>query len=299
MSVEAGYNPDIALEAAREEAAYSLGVQAYLWGKPLLDYGRAVLAAIRAGNGKLNCFCQSAVTDDNPAGVILDTCGFWDARTEPVCVIVPHKMKDQGYIVQFADMFGDFFHVIGGRQGPQPGLYVITGPNDRTVIPPNARRLPARTRMGLCVARIFGGDETAAFRMMPLSAYSSRPKPALALMPYDCDAPQSLLTFDRLGYWMRLAFPPSADDQDTLIASFRLIGLSAAHGFGWRTLDETIRRGVVRAIRRGDEMVDAGRGWQPLQADAPVSQWQAALTGYRLSGHLTEAGIRAFCGMTC
>ncbi len=295
MPAEAGYTSDLAIEAAREEAAYSLAVQAYLWGRPLLDYGRSVPAAIRAGDGRLNRFCKTAV----PGGADgIDTCGFWDARSEPVCVIVPEQAKGRGYVVQFADMFGTFFHTLGGRQGAQPGLYVIAGPDDKTPLPPNAVRLWPRTRMGVCVVRIFGGGETG-FHMMPLSARTGRRLPPLPLAPYDCDAPQALLTFDRLGYWTRMAFPSSADSHDTLLASFRLIGLSATSGFNWRGLDDTVRRGVARAIRRGDEMVDAGRGWQSLQAEAPVSQWQAALTGYRLSGHLTESRLQSSCGMTC
>jgi len=296
MPAEAGFTSDPAIEAAREEAAYSLALQAYLWGRPLLDYGRSVPAAIRAGDGRLNRFCKTAVPGAGSEGI--DTCGFWDARSEPVCVSVPEQTNGRGYVVQFADMFGIFFHTLGGRQGAQPGLYVLAGPGDGTPLPRNAVRLRPRTRMGVCVVRIFGGGE-AGFQMMPLSAWIGKETSVLPLAPYDCGAPHALLTFDRLGYWIGMAFPSSADIHDTLLASFRLIGLSATSGFNWRTLDGTVRRGVGRAIRRVDEMVDAGRGAAPLQADAPVSQWQAALTGYRLTGHLIEDRVCASCGMTC
>jgi hypothetical protein len=39
---------------AREETAYALGIQAYLWGLPFSEYGKTVAAALKAGGDRFN-----------------------------------------------------------------------------------------------------------------------------------------------------------------------------------------------------------------------------------------------------
>ena len=303
MPAETG-TADFSVDAAREEAAYSLGVQAYLWGKPLLDYGRAVPAAIRAGGGELNRFCKTDLAGTHTGGqVVTNICGFWDVRGEPVAVVVPEQ-TGQGdhkgdYVVQFGDMFETFFHTLGGRQGPQPGLYVITGPGWEGALPEKAIRLPARTRMGVCVVQMVSGMSDAGFRMTPLSFHTRGFRgPPVPLAPYMCDAPPALVFFDRLGYWLRMAFPPWADDSDSLLGVFHQIGLSATHGFRWRTLDDPVRRGLARAIRSGEEMVEAGRA-QPYSPEDDAFPLHTALTGYRLGALLAEREVRTKVRISC
>jgi hypothetical protein len=51
--------------------------------------------------------------------------------------------------------------------------------------------------------------------------------------------------------------PTSADSHDALVASLREIGLSVGKGFEWHALDEPTRRGLARAVRAGEQIVDA------------------------------------------
>ena len=43
-------------EQAREEAAYTLGVQAYLWGVPIVEYGKTGVGGLKARAVALNSF---------------------------------------------------------------------------------------------------------------------------------------------------------------------------------------------------------------------------------------------------
>jgi len=47
------------------------------------------------------------------------------------------------------------------------------------------------------------------------------------LETYDGQAPKEIRYFDDLGYWLCKMLPVSADSNDSLVASFHQIGLSA------------------------------------------------------------------------
>jgi hypothetical protein len=310
-------------DQAREENAYAIGVQAYLWGFPLHEYGRTEPKAIEVGGAWLNDFrkfTELKTAKDKfvvtPNNVTIDAYGTFDVTAEPV-VVVPPLHEPRWYIVQIGDSFDEIVHNVGGTKGPQPGVYVITGPDFGGDVPGDMIPVKSRTRIGVTAVRILAKgaadlpeavDVQRGFRLMPLSAYlrhglaykppSDRPKMAL----YESKAPEDIRYFDELGDAMRKRLPASADSTDALVASFQQIGLSVGKGFEWQALDEASRRGLARALKTGPAIVDSkwaatgeiANGWKYTFAGGRAGYdpgLRAALTKYELGAQLADQVI--------
>lgn len=124
------------VEQAREENAYTLGVQAYLWGGPLLEYGHTVPKTLQVGGAYMNDlrkYNDLKTAKDRfivtPNNVTIDAYGNLDLGTEPVVVFVPKLSVPRWYIVQIGDMFDEIIRNVGGTKGEQPGVYLVTGPD--------------------------------------------------------------------------------------------------------------------------------------------------------------------------
>lgn len=292
---------------AREENAYALGVQAYLWGVPFVEYAHTLTGGLKAGALEVNAFRKytSLKTAKDrfivtPNNVTLDSYAAFDVTDEPVVIFVP-KLKDyRWYIVQLGDHFDEIFHNIGGTKGPQPGVYIITGPDFAGPVPGEMFHLTSRTKMGAAGVRVFVKGEAdmpaalvaqSGFHIMPLSAYlkqglSYKP-PASAQLPSPPQvAPADLRFFEELGFWMNKWLAVSSDASDAQIASFHQIGLSVANGFDLRALDEPTKRGLARAIKTGARIVDAA--WESTGEN--TNGWKYTFAGGR-AGH--DLALRA------
>jgi hypothetical protein len=293
---------------AREENAYTLGVQAYLWGVPLLEYGHTTPKTLQVGGvyvNDLHKFSDLKTAKDRfivtPNNVTIDAYGIFDVTSEPLVVFVPRLSAPRWYIVQIGDMFDEIIHNVGGIKGEQPGVYLITGPDFAGQIPGDMVQVKSRTRQGALGVRIFvngtadlpkAREEQRGFQAMPLSAYLQyglaykRPAERPTIPAYTGSAPEDIRPFDELGHWMRVQLPVSADSDDTLIAGFHQIGLSAARGFEWQTLDDATKRGLARAIKAGEQIVD--RKWEA--AGETTNGWKYTFAGGRAG---FDPGLRA------
>lgn len=289
-------------DQAREENAYAVGLQAYLWGFPLQYYGQTVPDTIKAGGtyvNELRKFTELKTAADRfvvtPNNVTIDAYGAGDVTAEPLVIVVPPLSEPRWYIVQIGDFFDQVTHNIGGTKGPQPGVYVVTGPDFKGAVPGDMTEIRNRTRGVTVAVRIFARnqDDVAkavaaqnGFYMMPLSGYL---KSGLAytygddraIIPvYASSAPDDIRFFDNLGHWMKAWLPVSADNDDSLIASFHRIGLSVGRGFEWHALDDPTRRGLARAVINGKAIVD--RRWD--EAGEMTNGWKYTFAGGR-AGH--------------
>ena len=297
----------MSLEQAREEIAYVLGLEAYLWGFPLYYYCRTVAETLKVGGIGLNTFRKFSELETakdrfvvTPNNVTIDAYATFDVTHEPVVVHVPHLDKPRWYLVQIGDMFDEVIMNVGGIKGPRPGDYVITGPDFAGVIPGEMTRVSSRTKMGVAAVRIFvdgDADVDAAveaqrgFQMVPLSAYlrdgiGYRPPMATPMREPALRGPADLLFFELLGHAMQKYLPAGADTSNALVAAFRGIGLSAANGFDWREIDPTTQRGLSRAATIGEQIVD--QAWEAL--GETTNGWRYVLSGGR-SGH--DLALRA------
>ena len=171
-----------------------------------------------------------------------------------------------------------------------------------------------RTKIGVAALRILANGEADlpnaraaqnGFALMPLSAYlreglahkSPAERPQMPL--YAGTAPEDIRYFDELGDAMRKRLPASADAADELVASFAEIGLSVGNGFAWKTLDDPTKRGLARAAKIGEQIVDAKwaaageitNGWKYTFAGGRAGYdpgLRAALAKYELGEQLSD-----------
>jgi hypothetical protein len=246
-----------------------------------------------------------------PNNVTIDAYANFDVTAEPVVVFVPRLSEPRWYLVQMGDAFDEVFRNVGGTKGPQPGVYVVTGPDFKGQVPGDMIQVPTRTRIGVMAVRIFANGEAdlpkaveaqKGFHLMPLSSYvrdgpAFMPTKTDSIPPFKSDASEDLRFFDELGHWMTRMLPASADT-DALVASFRQIGLSAGKGFEWRTLDEPAKRGLARAANAAAKIVDAKwestgettNGWKYAFSTGRAGHdpaLRAALCKYELGAQLT------------
>ena len=191
MTTTPSVNTDRATDVtAREEDAYTLGVQAVLWGYPMACYARASEAGVRVGASHVNAFrripkLKTAADRDvvTPTNVTIDAYGCLDLRDEPVVVHVPTLTEPRWYIVQFGDTFDEVATNIGGIKGPRPGAYAVCGPRFDGKLPGEITAIHLRTTQCICTVRVFVDGEADlpnavevqnGFHLMPLSALPAR-----------------------------------------------------------------------------------------------------------------------------
>jgi hypothetical protein len=264
--------------SAREEDAYTLGVQAILWGYPMACTARAAEAAVRIGASHVNAFRRipklKTAADRyavRPNNVTVDVHGWLDLRDGPVVVRVPTVTERRWYIVQIGDTFDEVATNIGGIRGPRAGAFAVCGPRFDGKLPGELTKVGLRTTQAVCAVRVFVDGEADlpdavevqnGFHLMPLSAYlreglAYRP-PEGALLPALADeGPAALRLLDHIGQAMRWYLPTSADTGDPLVMSFHRIGLSVALGFDYGSLDAATTRGLARAAVTAERIIDA------------------------------------------
>ncbi len=191
---------------------------------PFVEYGHTVSAALKAGGSAVNSFRKFTAVKTakdrfvvTPNNVTLDGYCAFDTTDEPVVLFVPKLADERWYIVQLGDHFDEIFHNVGGTKGPQPGTYVISGPDFAGQVPGEMTHLRSRTRMGAAALRVFVNGEAdvakalaaqQGFQIMPLSAYLTaglayQPPKSSTLDPAPQEAPADLRFFEELGYWMQ------------------------------------------------------------------------------------------------
>jgi hypothetical protein len=68
------------IDGAQEEAAYTLGVQTYLWGVPLTEYGKTAIAGIQAGAVRVQHVPQIRRSEDGKRPLRRDSAQRHDRR---------------------------------------------------------------------------------------------------------------------------------------------------------------------------------------------------------------------------
>lgn len=280
-------SPQLSIDQAREEIAYALALEAFLWGYPLYTSLVTAAESLRSGAAGYNALRSSTRA---ASGITLDARGVFDLSYEPIVLHVPRLEPPRWYLAQLGDMFGEVCANVGGIKGPAPGDYLITGPDFTGSIPGEMTRVSSPTRQGVALVQTFIANERdvdaaleaqRGFQLIPLSSYLSD---GLARQPAIQEpahrlvvaAPEELRYFEVLGHAMQSYLPPSVATGDTLVAALRGIGLTG-DGFEWRALDAATRRGLVRAALMGEQLVE--QAWRAL---GPTSDgWHYHLTSGR------------------
>lgn len=310
---------DDAKYKVREDLAYSIGLQAYIYAYPTMDLWRTfyegTLDPKRGHKIRLNQFNHSrklvtpkvdwVVTPNNDT---IYSRAFLDIAIEPVVLSVP----DTGGRIYWCPV-GDIYHnhsmnanISWDTVGFKGGDFALVAPGWKGVLPEGVKRIDMRTPMVWMVFRyaVSGPDDVPAANALqnktllrPLSVFMGKkalPQPKAATYPKFTrndltDAPKFFTAFNEI---LRRNPPLPADK--TLIALFREIGLDPAQYFDWKALPEETRRGLERAVADAHAIVKdrtksfARRvnGWVELIVDADMSDQPVNHAGLCMMGLL-------------
>jgi hypothetical protein len=244
-------------EDVREEVAYLLGMEAYVYGYPLvmMDVTREVLTAAPAPNAEgtaapINQLAKMPhyvdPTFKNVVRISLNslwTTGFVDLAKEPIVLSVPDT-KERYYVFSMMNMWTDVFGSVGKRTtGTSPGNFLIAGPHWQGTVPSDIKQIfrsSTRYAWVLGQTQANGPDDFAAvnalqadYKLTPFSAwgkpYTPPPNvPVDSTVDLETTPPDQVARMDAGTFFNRLAMamqdnPPYPEDAD-----YTLVPLMAA-----------------------------------------------------------------------
>lgn len=252
----------------REENAYTLGVQAYIYGFPWIYFSQLRWQYVTTVSNvmpyaPLNRFAHAdhlATAADQSGGSpnndTLYSTAWLCLTNEPVILSVP-AVTGRYYTFEMACMDSDNFAYVGTRAtGTNAGNYAVIGPGWTGALPPGVTALAtSRTPYVFVLGRtlVFGTDDVAnvqaiqaQYKLAPLS-YWPGTDPATnrnVWAPYP--------TNDTLGVWktMNRAMtenPPNVPSQQAMVNYFATIGVGPDQHV--ELMDGSISQGLVRAAQ--------------------------------------------------
>lgn len=185
--------PSSAREPLTEKEATALGIDAYVYGYPLvtMEITRRVMTNVAAPHGTHAPMGQLVLMRKYPDASFKDVTApnadtlyspaWLDLSKEPYVLSLP-DLGDRYFLMPMLSGWTDVFEVPGKRTtGTKAQTYAITGPNWKGTLPDGVRQLKAPTNMVWILGRTYctgtPEDYTAAhaimdqYQLMPLSAY--------------------------------------------------------------------------------------------------------------------------------
>jgi hypothetical protein len=150
--------------AAGAEANDAIARDAYIWGFPLVMFGRYLDAYKQQGNPLNQFLIQSALsTPSTPGGgPNIDTIygySWLDLRDGPQILHVP-DVGDRYYSIQLIDMYSNCFAYVGRRAtGTKAGAYAILGPGWKGTPPHGVKAIRSPTDDVITFSRTFVMDD--------------------------------------------------------------------------------------------------------------------------------------------
>ena len=269
----------------REDYAYIVGIQAYIYGYPALLYARNRYYMVEEPTGIIDTpinsfFHVQRLSDSNDkysASTNNDTIysvAWIDLRDEPMVMHAPQG--DGRYIdVELADFYSDLFgYVSPHMHGGKAITYLIVGPDWNGPIPEGkfdgVHRSP--TPWVFAVGRVYtsGGDDLATaldiqsqLDLAPLSQWNSgvrKASTARDVLDMHSAKEDPLADFRTMNAAMRENPPPERDA--AFMREFARVGLGPLADVSLDDLDEQTRKGLQRALMDGntllDKLADAG-----------------------------------------
>ena len=303
--------------------AYSLGLQAYTYGLPLLETDKTFLTQTsinvsRGGFGPVNQFSSvRALNDPNSKSVVapganaLSSIAWLDLRKDAQVLHVP-RVVNHYFVLALLTPYTEDLRNLGSAHDTAPGYYVICGPGQHHVaIPAGTHRINVDySRVWIIGSTQLRGTWDLAkvhhiqdgYRLTPLSRFGMRYRPAppahrrTRVKTYAL--PSGLRFFDVLGQQLR-RFPPPAADRP-LLRRLAAVGIgpgmtpSQNHRLSAATL-----RGLKAAVAAGPAQVSADAR-ALFAADFPkydgylLGGFGRYGTDYRLRAVIATMGLGAF-----
>ena len=305
-------------DEAKAKQAYALGVQAYMWGYPMVVMQKSRDAMTKGGDAPVTPeqFNKSGLLFA-PVNQVANAWGmlgpkfsavqsansdtqysvtWFDSSEEPYVLHLPDA-HGRYYTYQFIDAWTNNFHYASTRtMGSQEQSYALVAPGWKGKLPEQVTRVDCPTPTGFIIGRWFVEDEqdVAAVNaiqkqvtMTPLSSYG-RPyaPPKVPVVPpkkYTGD----LAFFEQLGDTLVINGAPAADAG--LLGLLTNIGLTVDHGFDSSALSDGERKALGQAVKDGDAMLAA----KSASMGKEVNGWQLSpvLDVYFGNSYLFRAAI--------
>ena len=305
-------------DEAKAKQAYAFGVQAYIWGYPMVVMQKSRDAMTKGGDAPVtpgqfnksgllfapvnqvaNAWSMlgpsfSAVQSANSDTQYSVT--WYDSSKEPYVLHLPDA-NARYYTYQFIDAFTNNFHYASTRtMGSQEQNYVLVAPGWNGKLPQDVTRVDCHTPTGFIIGRWFveGEKDVVAVNaiqkqvaMTPLSSYGkpyTPPKvPVIPAKKYTGD----LAFFEQLGDTLVVNGAPAADAG--LLGLLENIGLTVDHGFEPSALAEGEKKALAKAIVDGEAMLAA----KSASMGKDVNGWQLSpvLDEYFGDSYLFRAAI--------
>jgi hypothetical protein len=311
--------PATAVEPAQDEAlAYTIGVQTYISGFPMMDLYRTLWETSfdpkRGHDRTVNEFFnfERLITskDDwvvTPNQDTIYSRMFFDLRKEPMILVIPPTPRQ--YWFPISDMRHDFdANLSWDTVGARGGAFALCAPGWQGVLPEGVQRVDMSTPIGWTLPRFAVNGESdlpgalavqKQVRFVPLSQWGAasvtRPTPDPADFPRFTrnELTDAKAYFTTLNTLLRLS-PRVGNPMDEAMAGWlREIGMDPASGFDWDRLSPQARRGLERAAADAHRIIIE----RMPRAVPIVNNWQVARLDKRISGDPAIAAAASMLGL--
>lgn len=259
--------------AWNEEFAYLTGMQAFIYGYPIITFAELRAQPLPGGHSMVNRYFHTRHLADpaqkyggSPNRDTAYSLAFADVSREPVVLTVPPNPERRYYSLQLCDMYSDTIGYIGVRAtGNIPGDYLLTGPGWKGKVPKGMQQvIRAWTPWVAVFGRTYndGTEEDlprmAAFqdgyRITPLSAYRRKAQLQSGRVPATVASRDDPLgAFKTMNAAMRENPPPAG--HASMMQQFALVGLGPEARQDFGDIDPAIQRGLRRAIVDGRDLL--------------------------------------------
>jgi hypothetical protein len=302
---------------AKEKAALEAGVQAVVYGLPLVIMDLTKRASTNVpgpqpnAHAPVNQFGNAQkyppASDHTVVRMNIDTLYSWawlDLSKEPMVLSVPDT-HGRYYMMPMVDAWTDIFASPGTRTtGNKAGNYAVTGPGWKGTLPNGVKEIKATTNTVWIIGRTQtnGPKDYAAvnalqkqYKITPLSAFGKpyTPPPGVVdpnvemnIGPVDQLAKMDSTTFFKTLTRLLAANPPPAADAPAL-AMLAKIGVVPGQDFDPGKLDPAVAKGLEKSVQVALEKLQAAA----KTAGKPVNGWN--IVPMTIGKFGTDYGLRA------
>jgi uncharacterized protein (TIGR03000 family) len=288
-----------------EEDAFQRGVEAYVYGYPLvtMDTTRQVMTNVAAPKGArapmgqfahVRQFATPASTDVvAPNADTLYSAAWIDVRQEPWVLHVPDE-ANRFYMMPVLDAWTNVIASPGTRtNGSKAGDYAISSRDWKGQLPPGVTQIKSPTNLVWILGRTFctGTPEDYKavhaiqdqYRLVPLSSFGKPYTPPAGKVDATVDMKtpprEQVNKMDASAYFKRLAAllkdnPPAAADAP-VVAKLAQLGIVPGKPFDIAGVEPNVAKGLERAVQAGLAQVASEFG----QMGKRVNGWQINFTG--------------------
>jgi hypothetical protein len=262
-----------------EKMAYHVGVQAYIYGYPLVDMYRTMHNETHRTGLDQNVYAPinrfyrfpAIVGPDNagnfraPNNDTLYYTAWFDISGEPLIIHTPDT-QGRYYTIAVTNMYAEVEHIGRRTTGTEEGWFALVAPGWEGQLPENVQAIEVETSQGWLLGRMLvdGADDFAAAMALvdgvwlaSLSEFKPRQRPPLPTerIATNLEPMRSMGFFEILNLLLREL--PERPATAALMAQFDAIGVGPNSEFNQYTLSPAVKRGLERALRDGRAMVEA------------------------------------------